>query len=290
MGSTDSSTRTTMPPQQQERPGTTAAMHPRPRDEMADYRGSGLLEGRTALVTGGDSGIGRAVSVAFAKEGADVAVAYLCEDEDAEHTRQLIEAAGRRALLVRGDLSAEAACQEAVRRTLDGLGRLDIVVNNVAYQAPVEAPEQITDEQWERTFRTNVHSYFWVTRAALPHLHEGAAIINTSSINGLRGNRSLIDYAATKGAVNALTLSLAQALVDRGIRVNAVAPGPVWTPLIPSTMPEEKVAHFGEQVPMQRAAHPDDIAPSYVFLASERFSGYYTGEVLAPIGGETLPG
>jgi NAD(P)-dependent dehydrogenase (short-subunit alcohol dehydrogenase family) len=291
MASTDSATeQQTFPPQHQEHPGSTREMRPQPRDEMADYRGTGQLEGRVGLVTGGDSGIGRAVAVAFAKEGADVGIAYLAEDDDAEHTRRLIEAAGRRAVLIRADLSTERGCEEAVGRTVAELGHLDILVNNVAYQAPVQAPEEISDEQWDRTFRTNVYSFFWTTRAALRHLREGAAIINTSSINGLRGNRSLIDYAATKGAVNALTMSLAQALVDRGIRVNAVAPGPVWTPLIPSTMPEQKVEHFGEQVPMHKPAHPDDIAPSYVFLASERFSGYYTGEVLAPIGGETLPG
>jgi NAD(P)-dependent dehydrogenase (short-subunit alcohol dehydrogenase family) len=170
------------------------------------------------------------------------------------------------------------------------LGGLDLLVNNIAYQNPVESPEEISSEQWERTFRTNVHSFFWTTQAALPHLREGAAIVNTSSINGLRGNKTLIDYSATKGAINAWTHAMAQALVDRGIRVNAVAPGPVWTPLIPATMDTEKVESFGQDVPMQRAAHPDEIAPSYVFFAAGRLSSYYTGEVLAPIGGETLPG
>jgi NAD(P)-dependent dehydrogenase (short-subunit alcohol dehydrogenase family) len=257
---------------------------------MADYRGTGELEGRVALVTGGDSGIGRAVAVAFAKEGADVAVAYLCEDEDAEHTRELIEATGRRAVLIRGDLGSEDACRTAVRRTVESLGHLDVLVNNVAYQEPKGSLEEISTEQWERTFRTNIDSYFWMAREALPHLPDGSTIINTSSVNGLRGNRSLIDYATTKGAVNAFTYSLAQSLVDRRIRVNAVAPGPVWTPLIPATMPDEKVEGFGEQAPMKEAAHPDDIAPSYVFLASERQSRYYTGEVLAPVGGETMPG
>lgn len=278
------------PAQQQQPPGDTGAMAPRPRDEMADYQGSGKLAGRRALVTGGDSGIGRAVAVGFAKEGADVAIAYLSEDDDAAHTRELVERAGRKAVLCRADLTHEEACTEAVEHAVDALGGLDIVVNNIAYQQPVSAFEEITTEQWDRTFRTNIYSYFWVTRAAMPHLSQGASIINTSSINGLRGNKSLIDYAATKGAINALTYSLAQAFVDRGIRVNAVAPGPVWTPLIPATMPEEKVEQFGKQVPMEKAAHPDDIAPSYIFFASERFSGYYTGEVLAPIGGETLPG
>jgi NAD(P)-dependent dehydrogenase (short-subunit alcohol dehydrogenase family) len=278
------------PPQEQQYPGSTGEMQPKPRDEMADYEGRGLLEGRSALVTGGDSGIGRAVAVAFAKEGADVAIAYLDEHDDARHTAELVEQAGRRAVLIPGDLSEEGQCREAVERTLGELGKLDILVNNIAYQEPRQSLEEITSEQWDRTFRSNIYSYFWTTRAALPHMGEGAAVINTSSINGLRGNKQLIDYAATKGAINAFTYSLAQALVDRGIRVNAVAPGPVWTPLIPATMPEEKVESFGQQVPMQEAAHPDDIAPSYVFFASRRLSGYYSGAVLAPIGGETLPG
>ena len=278
------------PPQQQERPGTTEQMTPRPRDEMRGYHASGRLRDKGALVTGGDSGIGRAVAIAFAKEGADVAIAYLSEDEDARHTCDLVETEGRRAVAIPGDLSQEANCRAAVERTVAELGGLDLLVNNIAYQNPVDAPEELSSEQWERTFRTNVHAFFWTTQAALGHLGEGSAIINTSSINGLRGNASLIDYAATKGAINAWTYSMAQALVDRGIRVNAVAPGPVWTPLIPSTMDEEKVSSFGEQVPMQRAAHPDEIAPSYVFFAAERLSSYYSGEVLAPIGGETLPG
>jgi NAD(P)-dependent dehydrogenase (short-subunit alcohol dehydrogenase family) len=265
-------------------------MRPRPRDEMRDYRGSGLLEGKRALVTGGDSGIGRAVAVAFAKEGADVAIAYLSEDEDARHTCRLIEEAGRRATAFAGDMSEEGPCADAVARTVAQLGGLDVLVNNIAYQQPVEKPEEITSAQWDRTFRTNIHSYFWTTQAALPHLGEGSAIINTSSINGLRGNKTLIDYSATKGAINAWTYAMAQALTERGIRVNAVAPGPVWTPLIPATMDEEKVASFGQDVPMARAAHPDEIAPSYVFFAAGRLSSYYTGEILAPIGGETLPG
>src|SRR5579871_229906 len=278
------------PGQEQDYPGRTGEMEPEPHDEMRGYRASGVLEGKRALVTGGDSGIGRAVTVAFAKEGADVAIAYLEEDEDAEHTRRLVEREGRTCVLIRGDLSEEAHCGEAVERAVRELGGLDIVVNNVAYQQPVGSPEELTTEQWERTFRTNIYSYFWVTRAALPHLREGAAIINTSSINGLRGNKQLIDYSATKGAINAWTYAMAQALVDRKIRVNAVAPGPVWTPLIPSTFPAEKTERFGQQVPMGRAAQPDEIAPSYVFFAADQLSGYYTGEVLAPIGGETLPG
>ncbi|WP_425582315.1 SDR family oxidoreductase [Streptosporangium carneum] len=265
-------------------------MTPAPRDEMRDYLGRDLLAGRRALVTGGDSGIGRAVAVAFAKEGADVAIAYLSEHRDAEHTRGLVEKEGRRCVLLPGDLASAEHCREVVESAVSALGGLDVLVNNVATQSPVNSLEELSDEQWERTFAVNIHSYFRVTKAALPHMPDGAAIVNTSSINGLRGNKSLIDYAATKGAINALTYSLAQTLMERRIRVNAVAPGPVWTPLIPATMPEEKVESFGAQAPMGRAAHPDEIAPSYVFFASERLSSYYTGEVLAPIGGETLPG
>ncbi|GAA1733084.1 SDR family oxidoreductase [Nonomuraea sp. AD125B] len=281
---------TTPPQQNQQYPGRTGEMSPEPRDEMRDYVGRNLLEGKKALITGGDSGIGRAVAVAFAKEGADVAIAYLSEHEDAAHTRKLVEEAGRRCVLLPGDLADAAHCGSVVAQAVSELGGLDVLVNNVAYQAPVDGLEELSDEQWEHTFAVNIHSYFRVTKAALPHLREGSAIINTSSINGLRGNKTLIDYAATKGAINAFTYSMAQNLTERGIRVNAVAPGPVWTPLIPATMPEGKVEKFGEQVPMGRAADPDEIAPSYVFFAANRMSSYYTGEVLAPIGGETLPG
>jgi NAD(P)-dependent dehydrogenase (short-subunit alcohol dehydrogenase family) len=280
------------PAQQDEYPGRTGEMEPRPRDEMRDYEGRNLLSGVRALVTGGDSGIGRAVAIGFAKEGADVAITYLSEqeDEDAAHTAKLVEEAGRRCVTIRGDLAVEENCQQAVERTVSELGGLDVLVNNVAFQNPVNDLTEISTEQWDRTFRVNVYSYFWCTRAALSHLPDGGAIINTASINGLRGNKSLIDYSATKGAILAFTYSMAQSLTDRGIRVNSVAPGPVWTPLITSTMPEEKVSQFGQQVPMQRAAHPDEIAPSYIFFASARMSSYYTGEVLAPVGGETLPG
>jgi NAD(P)-dependent dehydrogenase (short-subunit alcohol dehydrogenase family) len=257
---------------------------------MAGYVGRGLLRQRRALVTGGDSGIGRAVSVAFAKEGADVAIAYLCEEEDAKHTAELVEQEGRRCVLLPGDLSERPHCDEVVAETVEQLGGLDILVNNVAFQSPVESLEELSDEQWERTFRTNIHSYFWVTRAALAHLGPGSAVINTGSVNGLRGNKTLLDYATTKGAVHAFTYSLAQTLVERRIRVNCVAPGPVWTPLIPATFPPERVESFGEQVPMGRAAQPDEIAPSYVFFAAESMSSYYTGEVLAALGGETHPG
>ncbi|MCU1498593.1 MAG: NAD(P)-dependent oxidoreductase [Acidimicrobiales bacterium] len=278
------------PAQQQEHPGRTDQMEPEPHDEMAGYEGRQLLAGRRALVTGGDSGIGRATAIAFAKEGADVAIAYLDEHDDARHTAELVEKAGARCVLLPGDLAVEEACIEAVERTVAELGGIELLVNNLAYQQPQDSLEDISTEQWDRTFRTNIYSYFWCTKRALAHMGPGSAIINTASINGLRGNKSLIDYSATKGAILAFTYSMAQALVDRQIRVNCVAPGPVWTPLIPATMPEEKVENFGEQVPMSRAAQPDEIAPSYVFFASERLSSYYSGEVLAPIGGETLPG
>jgi len=280
----------TPPAQTQSYPGSSGDMTPEPRDEMRGYEGRDLLKGRKALITGGDSGIGRAVAIAFAKEGADVAIAYLSEHEDAEHTRKLVEQEGRRCVLLPGDLGRAAHCAAVVDQAFRELGGLDLLVNNVAYQQPVASLDELDDEQWEHTFAVNIHSYFRVTKAALRHMGEGSAIVNTSSINGLRGNKTLIDYSATKGAINAFTHSMAQNLVDRGIRVNAVAPGPVWTPLIPATFPKEKVEKFGKQVPMKRAADPDEIAPSYVFFAADRLSSYYTGEVLAPVGGETLPG
>ncbi|MFC9358433.1 SDR family oxidoreductase [Rhodococcus sp. NPDC057014] len=271
-------------------PGRTADMAEEPQDEMRAYRGNEFLKDKRALVTGGDSGIGRAVAVAFAKEGADVAIAYLEESDDAAHTADLIERQGRRCRTFAGDLASAEHCRDVVARTVAELGGLDIVVNNVAYQEPVDDFLELSEEQWRHTFSVNIDSYFHVSKAAVPHLGRGSAIINTGSVNGLRGNKSLIDYSATKGAVTALTYSLAQTLLDRGIRVNCVAPGPVWTPLIPATMDEEKVAEFGKQAPYVRAAQPDEIAPSYVFFASGLLSSYYSGEVLAPLGGETLPG
>jgi NAD(P)-dependent dehydrogenase (short-subunit alcohol dehydrogenase family) len=278
------------PEQQQEPPGHTEAMRPRPDDEMAGYEGRDLLRGKAALVTGGDSGIGRAVAIAFAKEGADVAIAYLSEHDDARHTAELVEKADRRCVTIPGDLSEEQACRSAVETTVRELGGLDVLVNNVARQRPVDSLAEVSSDEWDATFRTNVHSYFWCTQAALEHMPDGSAVVNTGSVNGLRGNKSLLAYATTKGAVHIFTKSMAQALLDREIRVNCVAPGPVWTPLIPSTMPPDKVADFGGQAPQDRAAQPDDIAPSYVFLASDRMSSYYTGQVLSPIGGETHPG
>lgn len=278
------------PPQRQTRPGVTSEMRPEPKDSMSDYVGRDLLKDRRALITGGDSGIGRAVAVAFAKEGADVAIAYLEEHDDAKRTADLVQAEGRRCELIPGDLADPGHCAATVEQAVSALGGLDILVNNVATQAQVESPEDITDEQWQRTFDVNIHSYFRVTAAALPHLGEGSAIINTGSVNGLRGNKGLIDYSATKGAVHAWTYAMAQALVDRKIRVNCVAPGPVWTPLIPATLPVEKVESFGEQTPYGRVAQPDELAPSYVFFAANQLSSYYSGEVLAALGGETLPG
>lgn len=277
------------PPQRQQAPGTTAKMIPTPRDSMDDYVGRGLLTGRGALITGGDSGIGRAVAVGFAKEGADIAIAYLNEHEDAEHTADLVRAQGRQCFLLPGDLADPGHCHEVAVAARRHLNQLNVLVNNVATQQPVSAPEEISDEQWTHTFDVNMHSYFRVTAAALPFLGRGDSIINTASVNGLRGNKTLIDYSATKGAIIAWTRAMAQALVERGIRVNCVAPGPVWTPLIPSTMPEEKVAEFGTQTPMGRVAHPDEIAPTYVFLAAELLSSFYTGEVLPILGGETIP-
>ncbi|PRX46521.1 NAD(P)-dependent dehydrogenase (short-subunit alcohol dehydrogenase family) [Prauserella shujinwangii] len=265
-------------------------MRPRPRDSMADYTGRDLLAGRHALITGGDSGIGRAVAVAFAKEGADIAIAYLSEHADAEHTAGLVREQGRECVLLPGDLGDAAHCRQVVEDTVDRLGALDLLVNNVATQLELDSFDELTDEQWTHTFDVNIHSYFRVTAAALPHMPEGSAIVNTGSVNGLRGNKKLIDYSATKGAVHAWTYAMAQVLAPRRIRVNCVAPGPVWTPLIPSTMEEGHVEKFGQQVPLGRPAEPDEIAPSFVFLAAERMSSYYTGEVIAALGGETHPG
>lgn len=273
-----------------EYPGHTEEMAEQPRDEMRNYRGRGLLEGMKALVTGGDSGIGRATAIAFAKEGADVAIAYLEEGDDAAHTADLVEQEGRRCLSYAGDLAEPEHCREVVARSLAELGSLNVIVNNVGYQNPVDDFASITTEQWRHTFAVNIESFFHVTQAALPHLARGASIINTASINGLRGNHQLIDYSATKGAVIAFTYALAQSLMDKDIRVNCVAPGPVWTPLIPATFDADKVEGFGRQSPYGRAADPDEIAPSYVFFASGLMSSYYSGETLAPIGGETLPG
>ncbi|WP_046470784.1 SDR family oxidoreductase [Allosalinactinospora lopnorensis] len=274
------------PAQSQPYPGWTDPMEPRPADEMRDYVGRDLLSGSRALITGGDSGIGRAVAVAFAKEGADVSVGYLEEDSDAAHTAALVEKAGRRALRFRGDLAEESYCRELVEGTVARFERIDVLVAHAATQTPVNDFTELSTEQLLRTFQVNVYGVFWTIREALPHMPDGSSIVITGSINGLRGNKRLIDYASSKAAAMNLTYSLAQTLNERGIRVNCVAPGPVWTPLIPATLEPETVAGFGEQAPMGRAAQPDEIAPSYVFFASDRLSSFYTGEVLAPTGGE----
>jgi NAD(P)-dependent dehydrogenase (short-subunit alcohol dehydrogenase family) len=278
------------PPQHQDRqPGIEAEMAPRPQAEDRNYRGSGKLQGKVALITGGDSGIGRAVAIAFAKEGADVAIVYLNEHGDAQETRARVEKEGRRCMAIAGDVGDERFCQQAVQDTIRELGRLDILVNNAAEQHPQESLDKITSEQLERTFRTNIFSFFYMTKAALTRLHEGSAIINTTSVTAYRGSPHLLDYSATKGAIVSFTRSLAKALVGRGIRVNGVAPGPIWTPLIPATFPAERVADFGADVPMQRAGQPEEVAPSYVFLASDDAS-YMAGQILHPNGGEVVNG
>ena len=276
------------PPQHQEhQPGSEAEMTPKPQAEGSKYRAAGKLEGKVALITGGDSGIGRSVAIIYAKEGADVAIMYLSEDQDAEETKRLVEAEGKRCLTIKGDVGDEQFCQQAVQRTVQELGHLDILINNAAEQHPQESIENITAEQLERTFRTNIFGMFFMTKAALPNLKEGSTIINTTSVTAYKGNPQLLDYSSTKGAIVAFTRSLSQSLVEKGIRVNGVAPGPIWTPLIPSTFPEDKVKSFGAQVPMQRAGQPEEVAPCYVFLASDD-SSYISGQILHPNGGEVV--
>lgn len=280
----------TMPLQHQDRqPGIEARMTPRPKASDERYRGSGKLQDKVALITGGDSGIGRAVAIMYAREGADVAVLYLNEHQDAEETKRLVEREGRRCHLVAGDIGEETFCQQAVQQVVKGFGRLDILVNNAAEQHPQGSIEQISAEQLERTFRTNIFAMFFLTKAALPHLKPGSAIVNTTSVTAYKGSPQLLDYSSTKGAIVAFTRSLSQGLAEKGIRVNAVAPGPIWTPLIPSTFDEEKVASFGADVPLQRPGQPEEIAPSYVFLASDD-SSYMTGQVLHPNGGSVVNG
>jgi NAD(P)-dependent dehydrogenase (short-subunit alcohol dehydrogenase family) len=276
------------PPQhQKQQPGIESEMTPRPKSDDAKYQGSGKLRNKVALITGGDSGIGRAVAIFFAKEGADVAIAYLNEHDDAKETKQLVEHEGRKCITLAGDIGDESFCQAAVQKTVEELGKLDILVNNAAEQHPQESIEDITAEQLERTFRTNIFSMFYLSKAALKHLKEGSTIINTTSVTAYKGNQQLLDYSSTKGAIVAFTRSLSQSLVEKKIRVNGVAPGPIWTPLIPATFPEDKVATFGKQVPMQRAGQPEEIAPCYVFLASDD-SSYMSGQILHPNGGEVV--
>jgi len=274
---------------QSQQPGLESEMTPRPQAEDSSYRGSDKLLNKVALITGGDSGIGRAVAIAFAKEGADVAIGYLNEHEDAKETKQHVEKLGQRCLTIAGDIGNEQFCQQAVEQVVTEMGQLDILVNNAAEQHPQDSIEKISAEQLERTFRTNIFSMFYLTKAALPHLKAGSAIINTTSVTAYKGSPQLLDYSSTKGAIVAFTRSLSQSLVEKGIRVNGVAPGPIWTPLIPSTFPPEKVESFGQEAPMARAGQPEEIAPSYVFLASDD-SSYMAGQILHPNGGTVVNG
>jgi NAD(P)-dependent dehydrogenase (short-subunit alcohol dehydrogenase family) len=277
-----------IPPQHQShQPGLETEMRPKPQAEMKDYKGSGKLKGKVALVTGGDSGIGRATAIAFAKEGAKVVVAYLDEHQDARETQQHIEASGQECVLIAGDISDADFCRKMIETAVSSFGRLDIVVNNAAQQYPQESIEDISEAQLLKTFRVNLFSMFYIVKEALPHLKQGARIINTTSVTAYRGSAHLLDYSATKGAIVAFTRSLSQQLVERGILVNAVAPGPVWTPLIASSFDAEQVTKFGEKAPLGRPAQPDEIAPSYVFLASDD-AVYMTGQVLHPNGGEVV--
>jgi hypothetical protein len=273
------------PRQQQAMPGRTGAMRPKPDHGETSYTGSGRLAGRKAVITGGDSGIGRAVAIAYAREGADLLIAYLDEHEDARETQRMVEQAGRRAILVAGDVGDAAHCRRIVETAMAELGALDILVNNAAHQATFGEVGEISDEEWENTFRVNIHAMFYLVKAAVPHMKEGGTIVNTASINSDLPNPTLLAYATTKGAIHNFTGGLAQLLAARGIRVNAVAPGPVWTPLIPSTMPPEAVEKFGSSVPMKRAAQPAELATAYVMLA-DPLSSYVSGATIAVTGGK----
>jgi NAD(P)-dependent dehydrogenase (short-subunit alcohol dehydrogenase family) len=272
------------PAQHLAKPGREADLAVKPRYLAPDYVGSGKLHGKVALITGGDSGIGRAVAVLYAREGADVTIVYLDEHEDAQETKRRVEAEGRRCLPLAGDVKDVAFCQQAVAATVERFGQLDVLVNNAAFQEHAESLADITDARFDETLRTNVYGYFQMARAALPHLGEGAAIINTGSTTGLKGSAKLIDYSTTKGAIHAFTKALASNLIERGIRVNAVAPGPVWTPLNPADRPAEDVATFGQHTDMKRAAQPEELSPAYVFLAAPSCSAYITGIVLPVTG------
>jgi NAD(P)-dependent dehydrogenase (short-subunit alcohol dehydrogenase family) len=266
-------------------PGTTARMQPRPDHGETSYKGSGRLQGKKAVITGGDSGIGRAVAIAYAREGADVLIAYLNEHDDAEEVKALIEKEGRKAVLVAGDLQDAAHCRSVIQRAVDELGGIDILVNNAAHQATFADIGDISDEEWEKTFRTNIHAMFYLTKAAVPHMKPGSAIVNTASVNSDMPNPTLLAYATTKGAIQNFTAGLAQMLAEKNIRANAVAPGPIWTPLIPSTMSEDRVKSFGKQVPMKRAGQPAELATAYVMLA-DPLSSYTSGTTVAVTGGK----
>ncbi|SFI43874.1 SDR family oxidoreductase [Nitrosomonas sp. Nm34] len=280
-----------LPEQSQEKPGLDSNMTPQPRYKAPLYKGSGKLKDKVALITGGDSGIGRAVAVLFAREGADVAIVYLpSEQSDAEEAKIAVEAEGRQALLLPGDVTSRSFCEQAVEQTVTRFGKLDILVNNAAYQETRHSLAEISDEDWDTTFRTNIYAYFYMARAALAHMKKGAVIINCGSITGLEGSKNLIDYASTKGAIHAFTKSLAQNLAEQGIRVNCVAPGPIWTPLQPVSKPPEAVAQHGADTPMKRPGQPEEVAPAFVFFASEADSSYISGEIMTILGGETRAG
>jgi len=273
------------PEQQQPMPGTTGAMQPVPDHGETSYKGSGRLAGKKAVITGGDSGIGRAVAIAFAREGADVLISYLKEDNDARETQRYVKEAGRNAVLMPGDLQRPEHCRAVIAKAISDMGGLDILVNNAAHQATFKSIEDITDEEWELTFKVNIHAMFYLTKAAVPHMKAGSCIINTASINSDMPNPTLLAYATTKGAIHNFTAGLAQMLAEKGIRANAVAPGPIWTPLIPSTMSAERVKNFGKQVPMQRPGQPVELATAYVMLA-DPLSSYVSGATIAVTGGK----
>ncbi|NEJ12636.1 SDR family oxidoreductase [Rhizobium leguminosarum] len=275
------------PSQKQPMPGFTAQMDPIPDHGEESYRGADRLKGKRAIITGGDSGIGRAVAIAYAREGADLVISYLDEDEDADETKRLVEQAGRKAVLVSGDIQDPAHCRQIVETAVKELGGIDILVNNAAHQASFKSSDEISDEEWELTFKVNIHSMFYLTKAAVAHMKPGSAIINTASINSDSPNPTLLAYATTKGAIQNFTAGLAQLLAEKGIRANAVAPGPIWTPLIPSTLPEESVSNFGKQVPMKRPGQPAELATAYVMLA-DPLSSYVSGTTIAVTGGKPI--
>lgn len=276
-----------LPEQQQPMPGYTNQMDPVPDHGELSYRGSGRLAGKKAIITGGDSGIGRAVAIAYAREGADVLISYLEEEEDAQDTKKLVEEAGRKAILVPGDIQSSAHCRSIIDRAVSELGGIDILVNNAAHQATFSSIDDISDEEWELTFKVNIHAMFYMTKAAVPHMKPGSAIINTASVNSDNPSPSLLAYATTKGAIQNFTAGLAQLLAEKGIRANSVAPGPIWTPLIPSTMPEDRVKEFGKQVPMKRPGQPAELATTYVMLA-DPLSSYVSGTMVGVTGGKPI--